>query len=141
MQHVSETVRLATSAQRAWSRIGGFGSVADWHPMLARVDVDGSGPGAVRTAHGKDGSQQRERLDGVDEQQHAYRYTMLSTALPVSNYTAEFRIDEAGEDASVVTWSARFDVSAGEPGQAIEAVRGFLRAGLDALPEKLAGAT
>ena len=71
----------------------------------------------------------------MDEQRHAYRYSLQSGALPVRNYTAELCVVDAGEDASTVTWSAQFEVTSGEQDKVVETIRNFMRAGLDALPQ------
>jgi mxaD protein len=135
MADVHETTELKLDPDTAWQRIGDFGAVGDWHPMLARVDSDGNAPGDLRRAAGKDGSTQVERLDAYDGKAHVYRYTLVETALPVSDYHAEFRIDPAGAGASTVTWSARF-VANGDERAAIDAVRPFFKAGIDALAQR-----
>lgn len=67
MPSIIETAQVHMDAGRLWQRIGAFGAVGDWHPMLSRVDSQGDRPGAVRTAHGKDGSTQVEWLLEFDE--------------------------------------------------------------------------
>jgi hypothetical protein len=62
MQHVVATATIGMAPGRLWQEIGSFQGVGAWHPMLAAVDGDGEQPGAVRTATGKDGSEQVERL-------------------------------------------------------------------------------
>jgi hypothetical protein len=63
---------------------------------------------------------------------------MIESGLPVRNYTAELRLDDAGAGASKETWSARFDpVDAGDE-QSAKAIRSFLKAGVDALAKRFA---
>lgn len=132
MPTVVERVQAHMDADRLWQRIGAFGAVGDWHPMLSRVDRQGDRPGAVvRTAHGKDGSTQVERLLEFDAKRHAYRYAIESTPMPVRDYGGELRVDGNGDGTSTVTWSARFENAEG--GDATEMVRGFLKAGVDRL--------
>lgn len=132
MPMISETARLGTSARNAWLEIGSFGAVGHWHPMLAAVEAEGDTPGARRRVTTTQGDRQVERLSAFDPQRLRYAYTMEKTALPVSNYRAEFRVDEAGRERSRVTWSAAFDVAANAP-DAEALIRQFLRAGLDSL--------
>jgi hypothetical protein len=61
---------------------------------------------------------------------------MESTALPVTDYVAEFRAEAADTDVTTVRWSADFQVSSDDEKQAIEMVQGFLRAGLDNLTKR-----
>jgi hypothetical protein len=89
MPRITETVQLGENADLVWQQIGRFGSVGRWHPMLSKVEADGEGAGALRTAEGKDGSRQVERLLSVAPEQHAYRYTMVTTPMPVRDYVAE----------------------------------------------------
>ncbi|HKU95513.1 MAG TPA: SRPBCC family protein [Vineibacter sp.] len=132
MPMISETARLGTSAHNAWRDIGSFGAVGHWHPMLAEVEAQGDRPGARRRVITTQGARQVERLSAFDPEGFRYTYTIEKSALPVSNYRAELRVDEAGRDRSRLTWSAAFDATANAP-ETTEAVRQFLRAGLDNL--------
>jgi len=70
---------------------------------------------AISTARGKDGSVQTERLRETMPDHRAYHYEMVSTATPVTNYVAEFGVDDIGDGTSKVRWQAAFDVTV-EPG-------------------------
>jgi Polyketide cyclase / dehydrase and lipid transport len=61
---ITETAQLALSPEEAWRKIGDFGAVGDWHPMLAKVDSQGNERGNLRRATGKDGSA-RDRAAGA----------------------------------------------------------------------------
>jgi hypothetical protein len=124
---VIETMQAPGSV--VWREAGGFRAVGVWHPMLDRVEIDGESVGAARTLHGKDGSVQVERPLAVDRTRRAHGYITEKAAMPVLNYTAEFRVNDAGEDTSHVTWSAKFDLAEGGSDKTAMAVRQFLRAG------------
>jgi hypothetical protein len=132
MTAVIECARIPLDVQHLWADLGRFGEVV-WHPLLARVESIGNQPGALRHVETTDGRRQMERLDEIDPGQHLYRYTMQSSALPVANYTGELRMDELSPNSSLVTWSARFDVTDGDAEVEAENIRRFLRVGLDAL--------
>ncbi|BAV63232.1 hypothetical protein SCLO_1001920 [Sphingobium cloacae] len=132
MAQIEESAELNRNADDAWRAFGAWEAVADWHPMLERVEADGNQPGARRRAYTKDGQEQVERLVSRDEASRSYRYAMVETGLPVENYMAEFRIDAVDADHSKVTWTARFD-EIGRKGEGAEAVRGFFEAGVKAL--------
>jgi mxaD protein len=104
--------------------------------MLATVQGEGEQPGAVRKATSADGSQQVERLTEADPSEHYYRYVMEDTAMPVTDYSAEFRVRPHGDGASMVEWSADFEVTAEPASQAVDMVQGFLGAGLHSLKER-----
>ncbi len=132
---IRETARLGMDADAAWRLIGDFGSVGDWHPLLADVESEGNAPGAIRRATGGDGSKLVERLEAFDPDLHAYRYAIVESNLPIKDYTAEFRIDEAGADESLVVWTARFDSLGADADESAALVDQFLRAGVEALAE------
>jgi hypothetical protein len=133
MARVTEKVRIPMDPDLLWENIGGFGAVGIWHPMLAKVEVQREELGAVRTAHGRDGTTYVERLVDVEPEQHRYRYKMESTPLPVGNYVGEFRIESDDEHESSVVWAADFDVTKGDEATTVGEVRQFLRSGLDQL--------
>lgn len=134
---IRETAMLGMDADAAWRLIGDFGSVGEWHPMLADVQSEGNEPGAIRRATGDDGRCLIERLEAFDPDQHIYRYAVVESDLPVKDYTAEFRIDEAGADESVVVWTARFD-ALDDAFESATLVDQFLKAGVEALAEAFA---
>ena len=74
MARVTEKVSIPMDPDLLWENIGGFGAVGIWHPMLEKVDVQREELGAVRTAHGRDGSTHVERLMDMEPEQHRYRY-------------------------------------------------------------------
>jgi mxaD protein len=136
MPSIEETVRLSLPPDEAWRRFGGFGDVGDWHPMLRSVESEGDHAGARRTARARNGGTQVERLTDYDAAARRYRYVMEDTVMPVEDYTAEFAI-EGRDGGSTVRWSARFEVSDENDRETAEAVRRFLRTGLDALQTKV----
>jgi len=133
MPRIIETATIALDPGTLWDEIGAFGSVGDWHPLLDSVEVRGHGTGAMRIAHAKEGSKQAERLQTLDPERRLYRYTMEQSSMPVCDYRGEFRIDPAGEAASLVVWSAQFELTPDGDGRTVESVRYFLHAGTEGL--------
>jgi hypothetical protein len=130
MTKVTETVRVNQEPEALWRKIGGFGAVVLWHPMLSRVECDSEKEGSLRLAEGRDGSRQAERLLEIAPQQRFYRYGMETTPMPVHDYIGEFRIEADTSGASTVAWSATFEAVA-DDGKTADQVRQFFRAGLD----------
>jgi mxaD protein len=122
---------VETTPDTLWSVIGSFGSVGAWHPMLKQVTADGEREGATRTARTSNGEEQVERLIEVRADERRYRYTMISTWLPVRNCVSDFRIHEADDGTSIVEWSSAFEVDGGDEKAVVQGVRDFLQAGLD----------
>lgn len=130
MTSLVERTRVAEGAGTLWRRIGAFGGIGQWHPMLAKVTSEGEQNGSLRIAETRDGSRQTERLLETHPGRHAYRYQMEKTAMPVRDYVAELRVEDNGDETSTVVWSAEFEPTA-DNAKTAEAIRGFLRAGLD----------
>jgi mxaD protein len=133
MTAVVESAHLCRDADAIWREIGQVGSIDKWHPMLTYVECDGERAGALRTAEGRDGSRQTERLLESAPERHFYRYRMEATAIPVRLYCAELAVSDNADGTSTVFWSAQFHAEAADEPQAVEAVRTFFRAGLDKL--------
>jgi len=138
MPTVTESVRIPMHADILWHKIGAFGSVGDWHPMLSRVASEGDHVGARRFVETREGERQEERLALYDPEGHSYDYILESSPLPVRDYEAEFQIIDEDMAVSRVLWTAYFEVTGESEAATIETVRGFLRAGLDNL-QKLYG--
>lgn len=136
MPHVEAAAEVPVDAETLWEAVGSFQSVGDWHPMLAQVEAEGDGPGAIRRATTHDGSQQVERLQEIDAAGHFYRYTMESSAMPVRDYMAEFRVQPGGDGTSTVRWTADFETTSDDPASTVDMVQGFLAAGLDSLKQQ-----
>jgi len=133
MPRITETATIGLDPRTLWDEIGAFGDMGHWHPLLSSVKVVGEGSGAMRIARAKEGAMQAERLQIIDPKRRLYRYTMEITSMPVRDYTGEFRIDPAGEDASLVVWSAQFELTPDGDGRTVEYVRRFLHAGTESL--------
>jgi hypothetical protein len=129
---ISQTI----STDRLWQQIGSFQGVAQWHPMLARVRGTGETAGAVRTAVGKDGQEQVERLVETDPAERYYRYVIESTQMPVTDYVGELRVRDHGTGVSEVEWSSNFIVTAEPSSETVDLVRGFLEAGVHNLAHR-----
>ncbi len=132
MTEILETVRIAEAADVLWRRIGGFGSVANWHPLVHSVES----AGGLRVAVTKGGGPQVDRLIEDEPREHRYRYRMEVTSLPVRDYIGELCVEEAGPNASTVAWKARFEALDQDEADAAEMIRSFIRTGLDALAER-----
>lgn len=129
---IIESVRVAAAPAPLWREIGSFGAVGRWHPLLARVDIEGERAGCRRTAEGRDGSRQVEQLLESSPEDHFYRYRMEATGMPVRDYVGELRVEHDGDSGSTVVWSAEFEPE-GDERQVAEGVHSFIKAALDRL--------
>lgn len=107
--HVETTAEINVDPDSLWRKVGSFQGVGSWHPMVRTVEGMGEQPGALRTAVSKDGQKQVEQLEEVDPERRFYRYAMVSSAMPVRNYVAEFGVhsNSTGKTPSSGTVSSR----------------------------------
>ncbi len=133
MTHLSETVTLRAPASEVWDLIGGFFALADWHPAATKVDCECGG--RQRRIHLPDGSHIVERLDHYHYGDRTYSYTILSSPLPVANYSSTLTANEAGPSATTLTWQSEFD-PVGDEEAARTAIRGIYTSGYAALRDR-----
>lgn len=104
LQQVADSINLDASPNKIWEAVGQFS--ADWHPLIARVRLIGSGIGQLRVIETIDGKQIIERLDAIDNSMHSYRYTNIA-GIPASDYTGTFQVKPNGT-GSIVEWRAQY---------------------------------
>jgi Polyketide cyclase / dehydrase and lipid transport/Domain of unknown function (DUF4331) len=104
LQQVSDKINLDVPPDKVWELIGQFGG--DWHPLIARIKLMGSGVGELRIIETIDGKQIIERLDAVDDSARSYRYTNIA-GIPASDYTGMLQVKPNGA-GSTVEWQARY---------------------------------
>ena len=136
MAHVEVIAKVPVKADALWQEIGSFQGVAHWHPMLEKVEGEGEQPGAIRIPESKDGHKQIERLREISLVRHFMRYEIVSSPMPIKNYVAELRVADNGDGSSTVVWGGDFLVTSVDEIQTVEAIQGFLAAGLENLQKK-----
>ena len=132
LQTVSESVELAAAPDAVWSLIGQFGG--DWHPLVARVSLIGTGVGQLRKIDMVDGREFVERLDAVDNAKRFFRYTNI-TGISASHCTGMLEVTP-GSSGSVVDWRVQYLGAAGVRGK----LTPLLRTGLESLKSRFGGA-
>ncbi len=128
MATTTRSKHFAASADEMWKRVGGFGTLHEWHPAVASVKT--SEDGSQRDCTLQDGAILHERLVSQDE--NSYTYAFDESALPLKNYESTIRVRKDGA-GSVVEWDGNFEPAGISETQAVELVGGLYQAGLDAL--------
>jgi len=129
VQTIAESVDLMATPDQVWALIGAFGG--QWHPLIARIDLTGSGIGQLRRIETIDGKHIVERLEAQDDAQRSYRYSNVS-GIPAEGYmgTLEVKPKDAG---SSVAWGVQY-LADGQPTVAVKTVVSqLLGAGLASL--------
>jgi len=131
-------VRLSTTlpvpARTVWDAIGGFNSLAKWHPAVAKSEEAKEGAATIRrlTLHG--GGSIVDRLEGKDDKKRTYTYSIVAGPLPVAAYKAILHVEENKDGKScTVEWSSAFEPSGASEPEAVKVIRGIYEAGFDSL--------
>jgi hypothetical protein len=120
-----------------WSVIGPFCAIKDWLPPVGTCSEDGKYP-PIRTLVTKDGKATFiERELARSETHHFYRYTFLSSPLPVSHYSSTLRVVARGRGEATVIWHATYTPAVGKEKAADEALQGIYKAGLESIKARL----
>jgi len=132
LQIVAERIDLAVPPDKVWALIGPFGGT--WNPLVAAVQLTGTGVGQLRTIETVDGKQIVERLEVMDDTKHFYRYTNIS-GIPVSSYTGLLTVKPKGGGCTV-EWHAQFLANDQATFIVKLIVSTLFRVGLDSLPAR-----
>jgi Polyketide cyclase / dehydrase and lipid transport/Domain of unknown function (DUF4331) len=132
LQTVAESVELAADPDTVWSAIGRFS--IDWHPLVAKVSLAGSGIGQLRIIGTVDGKDIIERLDALDDARRFYRYTLIA-GTPASHYSGTLEVTPKGS-GSVASWRVEWLADNQPDGLVRAGVSTLLKSGLGSLKSR-----
>jgi Polyketide cyclase / dehydrase and lipid transport len=103
MPRIINTLDLAVDAGQAWRVVGDLADAANWVPGVVAARLDGD----LRICMTADGSEIRERISELSNEDMSYRYEHLATPAPVlgSRGTLRVRPNDVG---CRVEWEAEF---------------------------------
>jgi Polyketide cyclase / dehydrase and lipid transport len=141
---VHKTVSIDASADKVWDAAKNFDGLNTWHPAVATDEIvsgTNNKAGAVRLLTLKGGGTIKEQLISFDSKGRKFRYRILESVLPVSDYTSTFTVKSTGRNKSQATWAGWFKrkdtgahPSAKEDDKtAIDTISGVYQSGLDNL--------
>ena len=119
MVRVERAIRIPTSATIAWEVLGDFSLREIAQGICTRVEVEGSGVGAVRTMYiagtwgdGYTGGAEvyvRERLEQRDDAERFMSYRLIDAGpLPFADYMGSARIVAAGPHGCIAVMTSAF---------------------------------
>ena len=124
---VNHTEVFDSPASAVWHIIEDWASIVDWMPqgIIASLELEGSGVGAIRHIVTREGVPIAERLDRADEGQGRLELSILDP-LPWSmlSYTALAQLDEQGPNNCSLRWEGQFELP--ENGPEADALADFL---------------
>ncbi len=147
---VVETVEIKAPLAKVWAVTKDFDSLNKWHPAFAKDELvkgPNNKPGTVRALTIKDGPTFTEELIAFSDTDHTYRYKILESPLPLSDYVATFTVKPGQEGTTVVTWVGRFkrkNPAANPPeaendAAAVKLITGVFQSGLANLKKQIEG--
>lgn len=129
LQMIAHAVELAAPPDAVWSSIGEFGS--NWHPLVARVALTGTGIGQLRTIELLDGKELVERLEAIDDAKRFCRFTSIA-GLAAAHYTGTLEVKPQGSSC-IAEWRVQF-LADGQPDIVVKTlVSKMLKSGLESL--------
>ena len=137
MLSVHMQVELKASPDEVWKVISGFNDVPDWLPPIEKSTLDETGKVRHLTLAG--GGEIVEQLEEHNDEQRYYRYSIIDSPLPLSNYVATLRVQAQGGKHSIVDWSSHFNADGVPDEKAVAVVQGVYQGGFDHLQKIFAG--
>ena len=132
LQTVAGSADLAAAPDEVWALIGPF--AFDWHPLVAKVTMTGTGIGQLRTLGTLDGGQVVERLEAIDDTKRCYRYTHIA-GLPTSRYFGTLEVTPT-DGGSIVDWRVQF-LASNKPDIVVkDRVSRLIKAGFESLKSR-----
>ena len=134
MTEVREEGELGASVDEVWKVVGDFGGLLE--AMGVPVELEGEGIGQTRKITlGQ--SPTVERLEERDDAAKRIVYSIVSGAIPVTNYVSTMLLSPAGEGRTKLTWSSTFEPAAGTSEEdASRVVSGVYKGGIGALQSR-----
>jgi Polyketide cyclase / dehydrase and lipid transport len=134
---VRRMLSLPADRDAVWAAIGGFGQIAEWHPLIERAELAEIEGETYRHLTTTDGGLFLERL--IEAGPHHLTYEMVDGPLPASDHRATLSC-VAENGGCHVYWSAYFVPTGADAHLADGIVGAFYEIGLGALQERF-GAT
>jgi hypothetical protein len=133
---VTEKADLPVPPARAWQTIKDYSGWQNWHPAIASTEISKgkeNTKGTVRVLTTKDGAKIKEELLAHSDKSMSYKYRILDSPLPVTDYVSTIKVTPS-KGGSEVVWSSNFKAKAGtSDDEARKVISGIYTAGLDNL--------
>lgn len=135
MLSIRMQLELKVTPREVWNVIGGFNDIPNWVPVVEKSSLSDSGKVRHLRLAGDDG-EVVEQLEAHSDKEHFYRYSIISSPLPLSNYVSTLQVTaQGGGNHSIVDWSSYFTAHGVPNEEAVALVEGVYQAGFDRLQE------
>jgi carbon monoxide dehydrogenase subunit G len=136
MVSVKVSERVEASADRVWDLFRDFGGIQRFTSGFEKVEVTGSGIGAVRTITLPGGAALQERLEAFDDRGRKLQYAIVGGPIPVANYLATIEVRDEGK-ACRIDWSSHFEPKGISDEQARAMIEGVYQSGIAGVKKAL----
>ncbi|NBC27843.1 MAG: SRPBCC family protein [Bacteroidetes bacterium] len=133
MENVNVSGTIQAPANDVWNVVSDFGALDQFVEAIKECESDGTGVGAVRTLTLQDGAEVKEKLESLDDQNQKLTYSILSSPLPVENYTGTIQIREKGDNKTEFSWSSTFKAKDNTADEMKETFEGLYNFGVEGL--------
>jgi hypothetical protein len=116
--------------EQVWAVVSGFCAIDTWHPAIKKCVEKKNGDTVTRELTLADGGIIVEQQTGSGDL--SYSYKILSSPLPVKNYSAKLWVDDDEDDPerTEIYWTATFDAKGVSDEEAKKTVTGILKSGV-----------
>ena len=136
MLSVKVSERVETAADRVWELFRDFGGIQRFTSGFEKVEVSGTGIGAVRTITLPGGAALQERLEAFDDRGRKLQYAIVGGPIPVANYLATIEVRDEGK-ACRIDWSSHFEPKGISDDQARAMIEGVYKGGIAGVKKAL----
>jgi carbon monoxide dehydrogenase subunit G len=136
MVSVKVSERVEASADQVWDLFRDFGGIQRFSSGFEKVEVAGSGIGAVRTITLPGGAALQERLEAFDDRGRKLQYAIVGGPIPVASYLATIEVKDEGK-ACRLDWSSHFEPKGISEEQARNMIEGVYKSGIAGVKKAL----
>ncbi len=113
-------------AATIWDKLVSFGGTEKFVPeLIEKVNVQGEGIGAIRTIHLKGGGEIVEKLTKIDVKNYHMEFIILSTPMPIQEYTGVFEVQKISSKKCEVLFISKYKVSRENENEMKNIIKGF----------------
>ena len=134
---VREEVSISAPAAKVWSTVSNFNDLGAWHPAVKSTEIvsgENNKVGTVRLLTLQDGGTIKEKLLAYKAKGKTFKYSILESVFPVSDYVSSVTVKADGKDKSLIVWEGTFKHKQGsDDDTAVKTMTSVYRGGLDNL--------
>lgn len=109
-----------------WNKLIAFGGTEKFVPnLIERVNLEGSGIGAVRNIYLKGGEVIVEKLNLIDSINFKMEFVILSTPMPIFEYVGIMKVNKISNDTCEVLFTSKYDIKPEKKEEIQSIIKGF----------------